>query len=74
MTVKIGSFTGSDEFGVFDSPEETAIFGFSFMKTYQIISHPKIGLLQQTNEPEPPSFDLKKQNNKMPCSKLQATP
>ena len=71
LTVKIGSFTGSDEFVVFESAEETAIFGFSFMKTYQIISHPKIGLLQQTNEPEPPNFY--KKNSQMPCSKLQAT-
>ena len=53
LTVKIGSFKGSDEFVVFDSLEEIAIFGFSFMKTYQIILHPKIGLLQQTNKPGP---------------------
>ena len=29
------------------------------MKTYQIISHPKIGLLQQKNEPETQNFDRK---------------
>ena len=29
------------------------------MKTYQFISHPKIGLLQQTNETERPNFEEK---------------
>ena len=65
LTVKIGSFKGSDEFVVFDSLEEIAIFGFSFMKTYQIILHPKIGLFQQTNKPGPSNFDDEK-NSQMP--------
>ena len=55
LTVKIGSFIGSDEFVVFDSPEETAIFGFYFMKTYQIISHPKIGLPKKKRTRNPKS-------------------